>query len=631
MSGHKRRRTNYVPSDDQEDQEEETLSEMWKRVPKSGEFAYISSEHQKEDDVSAEQSYMSQTSPPRSKQSITKSPHQSSTTKPIQKSPNQLHHQLHQSISPSITITNDIAIISSSPSVVVTAPLLLQPSSSSSSSSSRPLTNNTVATPIIPPPSLLLKPPIQVSVSPSSSSTPVINTNNTSSSSSSSSSSPVTNYLQYKQQLQYQQHQLEQQRYKQQQQQQQQQQPPQQQQQQQQLSPLPPSFHPPPPQLLQPKPPQPPSAILPIPSPIIIPSITTNVPINVSNPTMNYLVYPVNIDKWNEHYDTLKTFIDTHQKLPQNHYPKLINERRIAEWSTLQLVRAKKIQNLTLQYLDSQEAMFERNFMKLLEYRIHNNHEIWPSSKRPWLDENERMLGTWLSNVQQAYTDLSNPPQKKKRRKRSYIKIKITSIQIMKLKGIGFPLNKDDQIWLEKYYELQKFISVKLKWPKIISGLPKNQKRNPEQVYEHSLAQWISLQRSRKKNPDKKGKKLTKELIHKLDMLGIQWQLRPNYVRKNKKTKKIKEKQRFSSSSGSGSGSSRPPSPPTGTESSPRSSSKEIEEEDDKNEIGKDKKQEQNLIAGTGQDSSQFTTTTTTDDGYLHHNLQHRPKTTTKV
>jgi hypothetical protein len=73
--------------------------------------------------------------------------------------------------------------------------------------------------------------------------------------------------------------------------------------------------------------------------------------------------------------------------------------------------------------------------------------------------------------------------------------------------------------------DLKRFLSSNKKWPRTYWP-PKSQSRGPNQETEHRLAQWVSLQRARKKNPNKSKRPLSQELITKLNLIGIQWEVR---------------------------------------------------------------------------------------------------------
>ena len=90
-----------------------------------------------------------------------------------------------------------------------------------------------------------------------------------------------------------------------------------------------------------------------------------------------------------------------------------------------------------------------------------------------------------------------------------------------------------DQRWEERLQDLKIFVLEHSRWPKTYWP-PKATPRGPIKESEHRLAQWVSLQRNRKKNPGTK-RPLGENLIAKLNLLGIKWEIRNKTKRKKEK------------------------------------------------------------------------------------------------
>ena len=100
-------------------------------------------------------------------------------------------------------------------------------------------------------------------------------------------------------------------------------------------------------------------------------------------------------------------------------------------------------------------------------------------------------------------------------------------MQLSKLRAIGLIFGVFDNRWDERLRELKTFILLRDTWPKTCWVKP----RAPSVEYEHKLAQWVSLQRSKSSK-----KILRQDRIDKLNSIGIVWT-----KKKKKKRKKRQE------------------------------------------------------------------------------------------
>ena len=201
-----------------------------------------------------------------------------------------------------------------------------------------------------------------------------------------------------------------------------------------------------------------------------------------------YKQYFISFDeKWFQHLDKTKEFIDTNKRRPLDK-AKDLYEKQLAVWVTTQFLNLKKNGviskdenkcNLWIQFLEeyneyiaTNDEIWLQNFEKLKIFINLNKKK--PSDKSK--NNNEKQLGTWIACQIRNYKYKKNGMKNEERYN--------LWTQFLEECKEYFASSKEE-IWLQKFEELKTFISINKKKP---SDSSKNQE-------EKQLGQWLYHQK----------------------------------------------------------------------------------------------------------------------------------------
>ena len=202
-------------------------------------------------------------------------------------------------------------------------------------------------------------------------------------------------------------------------------------------------------------------------------------------------------EKWNENFENIKQFMDENNKRPIQK-SKEKEEKFLGTWLTTQ---KKNYKNKNNSMNDKERYDLWTVFLKEYKKYVNNFDDIWnekfenlkkfindnkrapiqkPKNLKEKTYQQEKLLGSWLSNQQQYYKNKNNSMNDKEK----------YDLWTVFLKEYKKYVNNFDDIWNEKFENLKKFIDKNKKRPLDRSKITE----------EKQLSKWLSHQKQNYKN-----------------------------------------------------------------------------------------------------------------------------------
>lgn len=240
----------------------------------------------------------------------------------------------------------------------------------------------------------------------------------------------------------------------------------------------------------------------------------------------------------------LRQFIAREKRGPSKskHKAKDSSELQLSRWACEEIRRLRRLEELVGGYGIDRSVEWRYYFYECLRHRA--KHGAWPTFKAGCSTKEKKMM-EWIKRMRNAKKPTSTYSLSEEREQL--------------LEGAGFVWNHRNEMWENKYNKLLNFMNTiavhegERRWPTTIW----KQNRTPREEEEHSLAQWMSQQRTRYKRKadpryaNESGPRanivLTPVQVAKLESIQFPW---------NMERKKRRKTSGSSSSSSSSSGSS---------------------------------------------------------------------------